>query len=107
MYGFGARAVRRNGKIAVSSYLDVDTRKYQYYMLNPTPLDCIVGYIMEDAVDDRFLKKMPHRRLNFIYGSISSYCSIINSSEWLDMIKQENELLSILGDIESDHLGEK
>ena len=45
--------------------------------------------------------------LNLIGGSISSYYSIINSTEWIHMIKQENWLSSFLGHIQSDHLGLK
>ena len=45
--------------------------------------------------------------MNLIDGSISSYCSVIKSHEQLDMIKKENKLAAVLGDIESDLLGEK
>ena len=72
MCNFGARAVCSNGRISVSSYLDVDTIKYQYRMLNPTPLDCI-------AVGDRYLKRFPRIIMNLIDGSISSYFYILNS----------------------------
>ena len=47
------------------------------------------------------------KRINLIDGSISSYCYIINSPERLRMIKQANDLLYVLCDIESDHLGER
>ena len=39
MCNFGAQAVWRNGRRAVSYYLDVDTITYQYRLLNLTPLD--------------------------------------------------------------------
>ena len=45
--------------------------------------------------------------MNLIDESISSYCSVIKSPEQLDMIKQENKLAAVLGDIESNLLGEK
>ena len=48
-----------------------------------------------------------HLNMNLIDGSISSYCSVIKSHEQLDMIKKENKLAAVLGDIESDLLGEK
>ena len=44
---------------------------------------------MEDDVGDIYLKRLPQIRLNFIDGYISSYFSIINSPEQLDMINQE------------------
>ena len=88
-----------NGIISVSSYLDFEIRKYQDRLVKPTPLDCIAGYIMEYTIGDRDLKRLPRRRLNLIDGSISSYCSIINSPERLHTIKQANELASVLCDI--------
>ena len=39
--------------------------------------------------------------------AISSYCYILNYPKWLRMIKQENELASVLGNIEFVRLGEK
>ena len=107
MCNFGAQAEWRNGRRAVSSYLDVETSKDKYRLINTTPLDCITCYIMEDAVGDRYLKRLPQRRIKLIDGSISSYCSMINSTKWLDLTKQANELACVHGDIDSDHLGEK
>ena len=95
------------GRRDASSYLDVDISNGQYRLVNLTPLECIAGSTMEDAIDDRYLKRMHQRRLNIIDGSISSYCSILNSPERLHMIKQANEFASVLCDIESDRLGEK
>ena len=60
----------RNGRKAVSSYLGVEIINDQYSLVNPTPLDCITGYIMEDAIGDRDLKRMLQRRLNIIYSYI-------------------------------------
>ena len=50
---------------------------------------------------------MCHKVLNLIDGCISSYLYIINSPKRLHMINQANKLESVLGDIESDRLGEK
>ena len=72
MCNFGVRSEYREGIVVVSSYLDVETTKYQCRILNPTPLDCITGYIMEDAVGVRYLKRLPQIRLKFIDGYISS-----------------------------------
>ena len=62
---------------------------------------------MEDSVSDRDLKRLPQRRLNLIYDSISSYCSIINSPGKIEHIRQANKLASILCDLESDRTREK
>ena len=107
MCNFGSRAEWGNGRRAISSYIDVEIRNYQYRLVNPTPLDCITGYIMEDSICDRSLKRLPQRMLNLIYGSISSYCYILNYLERLCMIKQANKLASVLFDKESDRIGEK
>ena len=102
MYNFGAGAELREGRRVVSSYLDVDTTKDQLRLLNPTPLGYIEGCIMEDAVGDRYLKSLPQIRLNFVDGSISSYCSILHSAKRIEQIRQENKLSSVLCDLESD-----
>ena len=83
----------------VSSYIDVEISNDQYRLVNPNTLDCIKGYIMEDPICDRALKRLTQQRLNLIDGSISGYCFILNSPKWLRMIKQSNELASVLCDI--------
>ena len=54
---------------------------------------------MGGAVGDRDLKNLPRRIMNLIDGSISSYCSIINSPKLLYITKQANKLEAGLGDI--------
>ena len=90
MCNFGARTEWRNGRRDVSYYLDVEIRNDQKSLVNPTPLEYISGYIMKVDIGDRALKRLPQRRLNIIDGSISSYCSILDSPERLHMIKQAN-----------------
>ena len=63
MCNFGAWAEWREGRRVVSSYLDVDTTKDQCRLLNPTPLDCIAGYITEDDCGDRALKRLPSEKV--------------------------------------------
>ena len=48
---------------------------------------------------------LPEKRLKLIDDSILSYCSILNSPKWLNMIKQANEWAYILCDIESECIG--
>ena len=59
---------------------------------------------MYDGVGERALKRLPQRRLNFIDGYISSYCSIINSPERLEQIRQAKMLAYVLCDLESDRM---
>ena len=56
---------------------------------------------MDYAVSAISLNRLPQRRLNFIDGSISSYCSILNSPERLEQTRQANKLAYILCDFES------
>ena len=107
MCNFGAWGEWRNGRIYVSSYLDFDISNDKYRLVNPTPLDCIIGYIMEYSVGDRDLKRLPQWRLDLIDGSISSYGYIIKSTGWLHIIKQANKFASTLCDIESYRIGSK
>ena len=102
MCNFGSREEWRKGRRVVSSYLDVETTKYQFYVLNPTPLYCISRYIIHYAVGERALKRLTQIRLNFIDGSISSYCSILNSPERIEQISQAKKLVSVLCDLDSD-----
>ena len=62
---------------------------------------------MEDAVSESALKRLPQRRLNFIDGSISTYCYIIISPKRLELIRQADKLQSVLCDLESDKIREK
>ena len=87
MCAFGAQEEWRNGRRSVSSYLDVEISNDQDRLVNPTPLDCITGYISEDAVGDRALNNMTQKILNLINGSISGYLFVLNHSEWLNIIK--------------------
>ena len=88
----------RYGRRYISSYLDFDTIKDQYRLLNLTLFDCIIGYTTEDDVGDRDFKRIPQIRLKTIGVSISSYC-YINCTERLDMIKKEKNMEYVLGDI--------
>ena len=101
MCNFGAWAEWRKVRRVISSYRGADNTKYQCGLFNPTPLGCIAGYMMYDAVSERALKRLTHRRLSFIDCSISSYCYIINSPKRFEQIRQSNKLESVLCDLES------
>ena len=99
MCNFGARAEYREGISVISYYLDVETTKYQCCLLNTKTLDCITGYIMEDSIGNRVMKRLTQRRLNFIDGSISSYCCIPNSPKLLEYIEHTNKMTPVLCDL--------
>ena len=54
---------------------------------------------MEGSVGYRALNNLSQEILNFIDCSISSYFSVINSPERLDMIKRAIRLASVIGNI--------
>ena len=62
MCNFGAREEWRNGRRSAGSYLDVDISNDQYRLVNPTPLKCITGYIMEDDIGDRYFKRLAQKK---------------------------------------------
>ena len=62
---------------------------------------------MEDDISDTDLNSMPHRRLKFIDGYLSSYCSIINSPKRLEQIRQAKQLVYVLCYLKSDRMREK
>ena len=76
------------GKISVSSYIGIDTRKYQYHLLNPTRLEFIAGYIMEEDIVDGGLNNITKQKMNLIDDYITSYCSVLNSPKFIGMIKK-------------------
>ena len=102
MCNFVSQEEWRKGRSVIISYLDVETTKDQYHLLNTTTLDCITGYIMEDAVYERDLKRIPHRRLNFIDVYISSYCSILNSPKRLEQTRKAKKMAPVLCELESN-----
>ena len=73
MCNLGAQKEWRNGTRDVSYYFYVETRKHQYSLLNPKPVDSITGYIMEDYVCYMYLRRPPQICLHLIDGSISDY----------------------------------
>ena len=99
MCNFGTWVEWREGEIVVSSYLDIETTKYEFRFLIPTPLACTIGYTVEGSIGYRDFKRLPQRRLNFIDGYISSYCSILNSFKRIGQISQANRLVSIICDL--------
>ena len=58
MCNFGSRAEWRDGKRVVTFYLDVDTDKDKFCLLNPTPLDYITDYTMYNAEGERDLTRL-------------------------------------------------
>ena len=73
MYNFELYIQWSSVRRVISSYTYFNNSKYQDRILNPFPLYCIKGCIMEDSDGDKAVNNIPQRSLNLIYGSISSY----------------------------------
>ena len=100
MCNFGARAAWKGGVRRVSDALDVAVTAENLRILNPSPLDTIIVYIMQDAKGEGSRKKIPQRRLNIIDRSINSYCVHLKSPACMDLVQQTNDLAAFLTDME-------
>eukprot|EP00957_Ditylum_brightwellii_P079272 6028280-Ditylum_brightwellii.AAC.1 len=62
---------------------------------------------MEDTKGEGAKRRLPVQHLNMTDGCISSWCSILNSTDSLELIKQANQLSAVLGEIETDEAHNK
>ena len=97
-----AREKWEGGAHRVSDALDVAVTANNHSILNPSPLDTIIGYIMQDEKGEGDQKKLLQRSLNIIDGCINSYCVHLNLLTRMDLIWQANDLASVLSDTEND-----
>ena len=79
----------------------------QMRKFNPRALDTIVGYIMKDSKGEGAKNRLPKRRLDILDGNIAAYCKLLNSPDQLRMIREANELASVLADVHNDKQEEK
>ena len=105
-YHHKIRSITR-GRRDSKYYIDDETRREKDHMISPNPLKSITAYIMQYAVGDMDLKKVTYKMLNLIDVSISSFCNILNSPDWFDIVHQENKLAVGIADIDYDILGVK
>ena len=101
MISFCNRINFEKDKQEISSYLDVNLTPY---LLNPTMLDTITGFIIKDSQGEGAKKKLPQRHLNMVDEAIFSHCCILNSAERLELIRKSNEVAAIMGELEVDRL---
>ena len=99
-----ARA-RERGKgrdVMPSDFLDCAISVDNKNILNPGPLDTILGHILEDSKGWGAKARLPKRRLNMIDGNISSYCTVLNGPDRLNLVREANLLAGVLGDIDRE-----
>ena len=102
IWNVGARSAWKGGVRIVSDALDVETTADNLRILNPSPLDTIIGYIMQDTKGEGARENPPHRRLNIIAVSLNSYCVHLNSLARMDLVLQANDLAAVLTDMENN-----
>ena len=107
MIKYRSRCSYQEKEQKVSEYLHCEVTCDQQKLLNPSVLDTIVGYVMQDSQGEGTKKRLPQRRLNFIKSTVSSHCRVQNSKERLVLIRQANEVAGVLGDLETDRLLKK
>ena len=79
MCDFISRSDRTSGRRDLSSYLGVDTIKYQERLINPTPVDCITGYIIYNDVSYRSLNNLHNQRLKLgLFKVAGKFLTILN-----------------------------
>merc|ERR1740124_368577 len=91
-------------KQTVSSFLDCECTCDQQKLLNPSVLDTVIGFVMNDSQGEGIKKRLPQRRFNFIDGMVSSHCGVLNSDKRLNLICQANEVSGVMVDLEAERL---
>jgi len=86
MATFRNRSNYKEEKQEVSSYLAYEYTHEQQQLISPSVLDTVIGFIMLDSQDEGAKRRLPQRRLNFIDGTVSSHCGVLNSNERLQLI---------------------
>ena len=102
MCNVGARAEWKGVVHRVSDALNVAVTAENLRVLNPSPFDTIIGYIIQDAKGEGDREKLPQRSLNIIDGSINSYCVHLNSTARMDLVRKSNDLAAVIADMENN-----
>eukprot|EP00957_Ditylum_brightwellii_P057559 4364227-Ditylum_brightwellii.AAC.1 len=90
--------------VAPSDFLDCAVSVKNKNILNPGPLGTILGYILEDSKGEGAKAQLPKRRINIIDGNISSYCTVLNGTNRLCLVKEANLLADVLGNIDQERI---
>ena len=73
MCSFGAWVEWSSGRRSIFYYINAYTINNKYYLLNPIPLEIILGHMMEDAVGANNFNEFTQKIINLIDGYISTY----------------------------------
>ncbi len=84
-------------------YLDIVTSKGQATLLQPTMKGITHGSTMADTVGKSSKKVVASRRRVLIEGNISSYSRLLNSEERLAKVREMNDVVAILTEIQAEN----
>lgn len=76
-------------------------------MLNPTPRDCFLGYVMDDAVGEAAVQKIAKQKLSMVSGNVSQWTQHLTSEENLEHIKEVTSLSERLAILSAESIEEK
>eukprot|EP00957_Ditylum_brightwellii_P116850 8913180-Ditylum_brightwellii.AAC.1 len=93
----GLRQAKARGRggvadVAPSDFKDCTVNVENRNILNPGPLDTILGYILEDSKGEGAKARLPKRRINMIGRNISSYCTVLIGTDQLCLVREANLL---------------
>lgn len=90
-----------------SSYTLAEVRVEQHDLLNPTPRTCFLGYVMDDAVGEKAVRKIAKRKLDMMTGNIAQWTQHVTSTENLELLKEATTLSERLAILSAEALEEK
>ena len=94
-------------ELTVSEYLNAKVSSNQQRLLNPAVLDTITGLIIKDIQGEGARKRLAQQRLNFVDGTVSSHCQVLNSAERNLLIRQANKVAAMMANLRNQKLKEK
>ena len=75
-----------------SGFLNVDMKKSQHRLFNPTVQNVFTGIILYDVKCEGVNNKLSRRQIDVIEGNIASYSRCMNCSKRMEAMKDYNEL---------------
>lgn len=90
-----------------SSFLDLKLSADQLELFNPSPLQTVMGYILDDAQGKNAKKLLAKRRLDVITGNVASYSKFLNDPSRLEDLRDHNMLAAVIADHKKEEQDKK
>ena len=74
----------------------------QRTLLNPTPKDVFLGFVIYDVRGKGEVQKISKRKINFIERNVNRYSRLINNTGRLKYIKDHIDLVAIISEVSSE-----